>query len=92
MKYAIFILSLLFGMVYAQTANHYSVSQYDLIHPATATTKADTLVYVCNSSGAYRYHGISTCRGYQQCKHTEDHISISEARKRKYTPCLICKP
>lgn len=43
--------------------------------------KAENMVYVCKSEGAYAYHLTKKCRGLGNCKHDIIQVSIAEAYK-----------
>lgn len=53
--------------------------------PALETTGAT--VYVCNSSGAKKYHYKETCRGLSNCKHEVVTMEREMAEKRGLGVC-----
>ncbi len=50
-------------------------------------TSGNADVYICNSSGASRYHYQKNCRGLNACKSEIKQITLKEAQKRKRTLC-----
>lgn len=48
----------------------------------------NTQVYICDSSGATKYHYTKSCRGLNACKHQIIKVSLTEAiKKGKKTLC-----
>lgn len=54
--------------------------------PAAQSQQNELTVYITNTGK--RYH-VSTCRHLQSSKHA---ISLSDAKRRGYTPCKVCQP
>ncbi len=53
-----------------------------------AKSPSKTLVYICDSEGAKKYHLTKDCEGLKTCKHTILEVSLKEAKKRgKKTLC-----
>jgi len=46
-----------------------------------ADYRAENMVYICKSEGAYAYHLTNKCRGLSNCKHDIIQDSITEAYK-----------
>lgn len=44
-------------------------------------------VFICDSSGAKKYHYSETCRGLNPCKHQIIKIAIEDAKAKKLTLC-----
>lgn len=49
--------------------------------------KDSTIVYVCDSPNANRYHNSKTCRGLSNCTYRVIGISLSQAKKTGKSPC-----
>lgn len=45
------------------------------------TCKENTTVYICNSSGAKKYHINSDCRGLSNCSYKIIKVDIEKAKK-----------
>jgi hypothetical protein len=45
-----------------------------------ASREAETMVYLCNSESARKYHYAKGCRGLGNCKHTIISVSLSDAK------------
>jgi len=45
-----------------------------------ASCESETYVYICNSSGAKKYHYLQSCRGLNACKHEIKKVSLSDAK------------
>lgn len=56
-------------------------------HDPTAQTQRNELTVYVTDTGK-RYH-VSTCRHLRLSKHA---ISLTEAKRRGYTPCKVCQP
>lgn len=44
-------------------------------------------VYICDSSGATRYHRKANCRGLSNCHHRIIEVTLEEAQKSNRTLC-----
>ena len=60
------------------------------VHKHAVHAKAQTYVYVCNSSRAYAYHIDPNCSGLNRCTHGISKITLEEAQQMGRTPCRIC--
>jgi len=52
-------------------------------------TEAERTVFIATSGKGTRYH-FENCRALQKSEKIE--ISITDAKKRGFTPCGVCKP
>lgn len=57
--------------------------------PENTKSVQEQTVIICTGKYAKRYHK-SMCRGMKNCKGDAKKISLSEAKKKKYTPCGYC--
>ena len=48
-----------------------------------------SVVYICNSSGAYAYH-THYCQGLNRCKSSVSQVNISTAKSKGYRECGYC--
>ncbi|MFC4635497.1 hypothetical protein ACFO3O_16425 [Dokdonia ponticola] len=48
---------------------------------------SETQVYLCNSSGAKKYHYKKNCRGLSNCKKEIKKVSLETAQERGRTLC-----
>jgi hypothetical protein len=46
-----------------------------------------SFVYICNSTGAKKYHLKEDCRGLRNCQHRVVKMTLEEAKKRGKTLC-----
>ncbi len=51
------------------------------------TRNSSTVVFVCNSSKAKKYHLHTDCRGLSNCQHKIIKLSLADAQKRGLTLC-----
>lgn len=51
------------------------------------TCKEAPTVYICDSSGAKRYHLSSTCKGLSNCQHKILKVSLDAAKRKGRTLC-----
>lgn len=47
-------------------------------------------VVICGGKYATKFHSTADCRGLNNCKGGLHPISVSEARRKGFTSCLIC--
>lgn len=52
-----------------------------------ACNTASTVVYLCESTGARRYHYQKDCRGLKNCSYQIRQTTIDEAREKGKTLC-----
>ena len=50
----------------------------------------ESVVYVCASNSARRYHVDPECKGLSRCSHTFITTTVEDARVKGRTPCRIC--
>lgn len=69
------------------------LSTSDMMIPLRSNTRTEisvtheTVVFVCESSGAKRYHFKSTCRGLKRCSNKIQQLSIINAENIGLTIC-----
>lgn len=47
-------------------------------------------VFICNSTGAKKYHSIKDCKGLTNCTHGVIEVTKAKAIDMGRTPCKIC--
>ena len=47
----------------------------------------ETIVYICGSEGAKKYHYTENCRGLNACKHEINKTTLSKAQSYGLTLC-----
>lgn len=47
----------------------------------------NTIVYICDSSSAKKYHLREDCRGLRSCQHRVIKLTLEQAKKRGKTLC-----
>lgn len=52
-----------------------------------ACNSAETVVFLCDSTGARRYHLRRDCRGLKNCNYQLREVTINEAREKGKTRC-----
>lgn len=58
------------------------------IQETKSNSELQSSVYICNSSGAKRYHLVMNCRGLNACSHKVVSVSLTDAKsKYKRTLC-----
>lgn len=82
MKHLLLILAF-FTMNASATPKH-------IHHANNLHEKAQTYVYICNSSSAYAYHSDINCRGLARCTHGVSKVTLEEAQRMGRKPCHIC--
>ena len=60
-----------------------------LTHKQSAAVNKDSLVYICTSNMAERYHSTPDCEGLQSCGGRIQAVSKDEAKKQDKTPCHL---
>jgi len=50
-------------------------------------TTATTMVYICDSPNARRYHYKEDCRGLSNCNHRILKVTLEEAKEKNLTLC-----
>lgn len=58
-----------------------------LIRIFLSVSSEEATVYICNSSGAKKYHYKKHCRGLSNCKAPIKQVSLTDAKKRGRTLC-----
>lgn len=58
-----------------------------LVCSVIACNTASTVVYLCDSTGARRYHYRQDCRGLKNCNYQIRQTTIEEAREKGKTLC-----
>ena len=53
-------------------------------------TTNDSIVYICTSETAKKYHKYADCRWLEKCSAKIKEISIEKAEKQRKTPCKSC--
>lgn len=46
------------------------------------TREAETMVYLCNSNTAKKYHYTENCRGLEKCTHSIIQVSLADAKSK----------
>lgn len=54
---------------------------------AYVQTAPKTMVYICDSPSANKYHLKNDCHGLRKCTHHIIKITLEEAKKRKFELC-----
>lgn len=58
-----------------------------LLVSGLSCTTATTMVYICDSPNARRYHYKEDCRGLSDCNHRILKVTLEEAKEKKLTLC-----
>ena len=62
-----------------------------LLLSGLSCTTATTMVYICDSPNARRYHYKENCRGLSNCDHRILKVTLEEAKQRNLSPCHLEK-
>ena len=79
------------------TTPHRSVQQPSKKSDAKVVTKghashtnSETIVYMCTSLSAKKYHSHSKCHAFSTCKGDVIAVTLEKAKEYGKTPCKIC--
>jgi hypothetical protein len=61
--------------------------QFLLFLPFLYSSSTESVVYICNSKNATKFHFNKFCRGLSTCKKETKTVTLKEAKERGFTLC-----